>query len=622
MYTRNRFGKRKSTGTDGESSPKKQRQNGDSGAGLDAKPLQKSGIELLTTVCYRRLVHFLDDCDVDSLAQTSRTMKQHMESDGIWRTRFERLFDREYDEKLALASNWKQLYKWQRASISYTDTRSYDQPVDQMVYMDTGMYGIKKLIPTKEVLFVLDHSGALHKYEHDIDEWTHGILWNVVDVVTDATTKQRHRNSLFVLSQSETLRRERPKLIKFHQFEKVKNDPLLPASLFDFEKKLRHWHPNGAPRSGDRVDVFRVDEGDLRRVFKMTFQQAHRFTALQVSNRNYNKTEEQNQGDDVKRHINELQLLTTKGRVWSLTVNEPELIAQGGGAQVALKNITSRFDKFYTDGTESGSEKGCHVYKIFNGKYISALLDRSGDLLVFSDKNEEIEKFFPNLNLIETQISKETESKRKSAIINIGCEIVDVSISTHHMLIIDCMGRLWSVGRNRTGQLGLCTRCDQSKPKMVPLPRNVKKVISAGCSETGSVILTELNCGRKKAFACGSLDYSDKFNNLDIEYDDRFLFSTQEQNDPPRIKHHVSKFSPLCVRLSKHTAAVRATSGQVCFIKKNDLDEVKFSENIRLNKDIQAQCCHCQHGEFGLSSYTTMESFMAMLRQKVSLKKV
>ena len=29
--------------------------------------------------------------------------------------------------------------------------------------MDTGMYGIKKLIPTKDVLFVLDHSGAMHK---------------------------------------------------------------------------------------------------------------------------------------------------------------------------------------------------------------------------------------------------------------------------------------------------------------------------------------------------------------------------------------------------------------------------------------------------------------------------
>ena len=42
---------------------------------------------------------------------------------------------------------------------------------------------------------------------------------------------------------------------------------------------------------------------------------------------------------------------------------------------------------------------------------------------------------------------------------------------------------------------------------------------------------------------------------------------------------------------SKHTDTVRATSGQVCFIKKNDLDEqTKFSENIRLNKDIEAQC--------------------------------
>ena len=45
--------------------------------------------------------------------------------------------------------------------------------------------------------------------------------------------------------------------------------------------------------------------------------------------------------------------MTTKGRVWSLTVNEPELIANGGGAQVALKNITSRFDSQYSDGNEN-----------------------------------------------------------------------------------------------------------------------------------------------------------------------------------------------------------------------------------------------------------------------------
>ena len=62
----------------------------------------------------------------------------------------------------------------------------------------------------------------------------------------------------------------------------------------------------------------------------MTFQQAHRFTTLQVSNRDYNMSEAQSRSSDSRgKHINELQLLTTKGRVWSLTVNEPELIAQG-----------------------------------------------------------------------------------------------------------------------------------------------------------------------------------------------------------------------------------------------------------------------------------------------------
>ena len=41
-------------------------------------------------------------------------------------------------------------------------------------------------------------------------------------------------------------------------------------------------------------------------------------------------SEAQSRSSDSRgKHINELQLLTTKGRVWSLTVNEPELIAQG-----------------------------------------------------------------------------------------------------------------------------------------------------------------------------------------------------------------------------------------------------------------------------------------------------
>ena len=51
-----------------------------------------------------------------------------------------------------------------------------------------------------------------------------------------------------------------------------------------------------------------------------------------------------------------------------IQVNEPELIANGGGAQVALKNITSRFDYRYSDGSEN-----CQILKVFNGKHVTGM---------------------------------------------------------------------------------------------------------------------------------------------------------------------------------------------------------------------------------------------------------
>ena len=74
----------------------------------------------------------------------------------------------------------------------------------------------------------------------------------VVDIITDASDLGRHRTSLFVLSQSDSLFKDRPKLENFIQYKKE------GVRSRDFERKLKHWHPNGAPRSGDRVDVFRV----------------------------------------------------------------------------------------------------------------------------------------------------------------------------------------------------------------------------------------------------------------------------------------------------------------------------------------------------------------------------
>jgi hypothetical protein len=49
---------------------------------------------------------------------------------------------------------------------------------------------------------------------------------------------------------------------------------------------LIFWYYNGAPKAGDHVDVYRVNEfGRLRRVFKMSFQQNHKFLSISVSNR-------------------------------------------------------------------------------------------------------------------------------------------------------------------------------------------------------------------------------------------------------------------------------------------------------------------------------------------------
>ena len=100
--------------------------------------------------------------------------------------------------------------------------------------------------------------------------------------------------------------------------------------------------------------------------------------------------------------------------------------------------------------------------------------------------------FFSNRTLRKTTIGNDQATTRLSTSLNVGCAISDVSISKNHMLIIDIRGRLWSVGRNRNGQLGLCNRTDQSSPKLVPLPLNVKRVLSASTSSTHSVIL----CGK------------------------------------------------------------------------------------------------------------------------------
>ena len=58
-----------------------------------------------------------------------------------------------------------------------------------------------------------------------------------------------------LLSQSENLMQQRPALRDFYRYRRSENRNR------EMERALRNWHPNGAPKSGDKVDVFRIGSG-------------------------------------------------------------------------------------------------------------------------------------------------------------------------------------------------------------------------------------------------------------------------------------------------------------------------------------------------------------------------
>jgi mRNA-degrading endonuclease HigB of HigAB toxin-antitoxin module len=624
---RTRIGKRKSNGAEEEDMNAKKAKE---------ELINQPGIVSLTGPCYRNLARYLEDDDLDALSKVCKSIRNKINSDSIWRSRFEYLFTKEENKiqripiVLKISSSWKQLYYWQRCSLILQDTSLFG-PTSFKIDVPCENYGIRKTVATNSAIFILDNSGTVRKWDIEEEEWSDENhftpLQNVVDIITDATDIRQHRNSLFVLSQSARLHQERPPLIDFHNWEmkyKGKETALSnqDSKFFDFEKKtLRHWFVTGAAKSGDRVDVFRVEGGNLRRVFKMTFQQAHRFISLQVSNRDYNKTAAQERMSDARgRHINELQLLTTKGRVWSLTVNEPELIANGGGAQVALKNITSRFDFRYSDGNEN-----CQISQIFNGKHVTAMLEKSGDLLLFSDKDDEMTQMFPKKKMIKTTISADARTTRKSAIINIGCAIQNISISRHHMLILDDQGRLWSVGRNRNGQLGLCNQTDQSDPKLVPLPTEVHRVVSISAGSNTSVILCEMKCGRKQSFACGVLRNM-KILGYAVDYSEEHVRSHTLASGHA---NSITKFSPLEVfykeneeskELGDEFGSVTINNSQIVLTAKQYLrpegEQDQKTLREKLNSNLKEQCRHCAESETGVAAYRDLETFKSEMRQK------
>lgn len=311
-------------------------------------------------------------------------------------------------------------------------------------------------------------------------------------------------------------------------------------------------------------DICLTEAGLLRKVFKKKFHiNAFRFTSVQVSNRDYLRKRSSYDFDIQGDHMNELQLLTLKGRVFSFTVNEPELVANGGKAQVTLRNITSRFDLKGDDAEE------LYVDKTFNGKFISGLVCKNGDLHMFSDKSERMKNMFHNRTCVNTAIGDDQDTKRLSTTVSVGTKIVDVSISNSHVLIIDIYGRLWAIGTNQWGQLGLGHLMDQSNPTLVSLRSDVARTISISASSSSSIILCEHKDGKICAYFAGKLNDEQIYGYTlcdDSEDEDDLLYHSSQSKV-------IDRFKMIDVSLPRQTNMVSMTNNQLLFVSRHQVND-------------------------------------------------
>jgi len=453
------------------------------------------------------------------------------------------------------------------------------------ILMSKNLHGLRKICFANNSIFALDMQGFLYSWEEE-ENWKETGLSNIVDISTDSFDDRNDRKTLFVLSQSESLRTLKPNLKTFMSNRSYSRGR---ERIFDkwFQNRgLIFWYYNGAPKAGDHVDVYRVNEfGRLRRVFKMSFQQNHKFLSISVSNRD--RYESSRHSLSERKFINEVQMRTTKGRVWSIIVNEPELVASGGGAQISLQNITSRFDL--------DDENYCTVTDMINGPTVTALLSAQGNIHIFSDKNAHMLEMFSDRPMFYTEckslheIENSRLSSRLSTTINLGVKIIDLALSETHLLSIDSYGRLWVVGQNKYGQLGLGNFLAKVHPILVRLPRNLKRIWSVCATMELSSILAENIDGEKEVYVAGKLDHF-TFMGYNLILDkDKILAQDQSLYQKSR---QVTRFTKVLINLDSKIDTMIMSKNHVSFVSRHGI--VDSTTNKIKVSTIEARKCTCR----------------------------
>uniref|UniRef100_A0A7D9NJX6 F-box protein 24 n=2 Tax=Xenopus tropicalis TaxID=8364 RepID=A0A7D9NJX6_XENTR len=390
-----------------------------------------------------RIVSFLPLRDMVALGETCRYLHQLCNSQSAWRRICGRINPR------VRTANWR------RAAILNYTKAIYSQPLGgQWHHLSCPVSpsvanGFQRILPTRDHVFVLDYDGTLFLLHIDMAFYNRGILrWKTV-------------SHYMVLAQN------------------VKDFCGDPRSCMSFKylyvlvsQAGEAQGPDmGGPAMGgpvgpcDCVEVYRQADG--RRVFKMLFHPSMRFRQIALL------------GEETHRV---LLLLTEKGKVYHLTINESQLEQpRSYNMQMVMRKVSECLANHV-------------ISRLCAGPNTLVYITDLGSLYYEIHSREVYRNLFGTLQPFG---SFDTEMP---IAVPLPSKVVLCSISKNHLALADEHGRIFTQGSNRYGQLGTGDKTDRGQPTQVA---QMACPVHIWCGLHHTLVLIQGRDMRKEIFGCG-----------------------------------------------------------------------------------------------------------------------
>jgi len=408
-----------------------------------------------------KIASFLDAKAIGNLSASCHTFNYIVNENLFWKYLFKNKFLHwnKHPTNFLHKGNWKRQY-----AVNHTKSIQYQmigsgaaKRAASLISEVSTAYGIKKICCSRDHVFALDMASSLHVFKSKFNrfeavtaeqtfekvEWHKEFARYVVDVTTDPRSDNHYRRYVYVLTQSESMR----KRLQSQALTGLDGNKLVDI-----------------PFSGDKIDVF--DERTCRRVFNMTFDPEMRFISMRLAT--------------ITSHQKTLYILTDSGKVYTLKLMEASLLNLGSeGMQVTLKSVSKHI-----------GEKIC---KIESSVGIASLITQSGRLFVTVHKTKEFTDLFGRDAVPKVLLPKQ-----------IPHIVVSCAVGERHIGFIDEYNRVFLVGSNRYGQLGTGDREDRHTPVQV---LNNSKVRIIYCGLNHSLAIIEQKNGCCEVWGSGSGNY-------------------------------------------------------------------------------------------------------------------